>query len=216
MTVEVQLQIANIDLRDPEIVQAIHDYLSDYSFAKMSGITTMTVFSEGNVVADVSRAVRCARHCGIAVLGVYEDRVNANDIARRVGGVSREGVRKWTHDPSFPLPRTASDNERGSSHLWDWAEVNVWLKEHKGIDLDEELPTRKQVAAINAHIEGVRDYISAAWQEGLSISGEPRPDLVFHKEAILASVNVTVADWDRVEAAHETTARAETNEPEYA
>lgn len=216
MTVQVQLQIANVNLRDPEMAQIIHDNLSDYSFAKMSGITTLTVFSDGNVVADVSRAVRCARHHGIEVLGVYEDRVNANDVARRIGGVSREGVRKWTLDPTFPLPRTASDNDRGSSHRWDWAEVNAWLKANKGIDLDEELPTRKQVAAINAHIEGVHDYLSAAWHSGLSIPAEPRLDVVFSKVSVLASISVTTADWDKVGAGHEHPARYEASEPEYA
>lgn len=197
MTVEVHLQIAGVDLRDAETQGRINDHLSDYGFAVVSGITTMTVFSDGDVVADTLKAVRCARNQGITVLRVYEDRVNYNEVARRVG-VSGEAARKWTQDPTFPAPRTGSDNGRGSSYRWDWAEVLHWLQEHKALDLDEELPTERQVRAIDAAIAGVRDYTSAAMHRVLRMPSEPLTATVFRKTE-LASASVTTADWDRVD-----------------
>lgn len=212
MTVEVPLQITGVDLRTHEAQALVNDHLSDYAFAVVSGITTMTVFSDGDVVADTLRAVRCARHHGITVLRVYEDRVNYAEIARRVG-VSSEAARKWARDTTFPEPRTGSDNDRGTAHRWDWAEVLHWLNAHKALDLDEELPTEQQVRAIDAAIAGVRDYTSAEWHRVLAMPAAKRVATVFHTEMLFAPLAVTTAGWERVDPTPEADDKAAAREP---
>ncbi|YAL83402.1 helix-turn-helix transcriptional regulator [Dermacoccaceae bacterium W4C1] len=161
----VHLQLAALDLTADDVVESIasNKTLRALAWKKTSNITTMTVFaSAGNVVADTIAAVRCAHSAGFTVLRVYEDRTNIGEITRRLGGLSREAVRKWTAEPSFPEPRTAQNNDgaRGASKVWDWAEVANWVQENKGLALDEDLPTEAQVAEINAALCGVTDYAS--------------------------------------------------------
>jgi hypothetical protein len=195
MTVEVQLHVTDIDLRDPEIHAVIQAHLSDYAWSITSGITTMTVFSDGDVVADTVHAIRCAQHHGITVLRVYEDRVNVGEIARRIGDFSREAVRKWTADDTFPQPRTALNNDsaRGAAMLWDWAEVVTWLQEHKTLALDEHLPTESQVAAINASLAGARDYASDAWHHFFA-PHQAGTVKVYHQH-VAASLTLKTAGW---------------------
>lgn len=195
MTVEVQLHVTGIDLRDPEVHAVIQTHLSDYAWSLTSGITTMTVFSDGDVVGDVICAVRCAEHKGITVLRVYEDRVNVGEIARRIGDISREAVRKWTADPTFPQPRTALNNDsaRGAAMLWDWSEVVSWLQEHKSLALDEHLPTEEQVAAINAALAGAHDYASDAWHKFFVGSGAGT--VTVYQQNVAASVTLKTAGW---------------------
>ena len=196
MTVEVQLQVAAIDLRDPAIQALIQDHLSDYAWSATSGLITMTVYSDGDVVADTALAIRCAQLRGIEVLRVCQERVTYGEIARRIGDFSREAVRKWTQATSFPAPRQAnSGSARGVEQEWDWAEVLQWLKQHKGLDLGEELPTEKQVVEIDAIIHGVHDYASTAWHHVLAPAAPEGHVTVYRR---VAAVTVSTADWNWV------------------
>lgn len=158
----VRLQLAHLDLDADDVVARIgaSETLRNLGWKTISGIVTMTVFTDSDVVADATTAIRCARNNGFTVLRVYEDRVNVGGIARRVGNISREAVRKWTLDDTFPPARTADLSARGTELVWDWTDVANWLVEHKNLDVDNDLPTSKQVAAIDAFIQGVHDYTS--------------------------------------------------------
>lgn len=199
MTVEVQLQVADLDLRDPSVQDLIHNHLSDYAWSTTSGLTTMTVFSDGDVVADATLAIRCAQTHGIDVLRVVQEQVTYGEIARRIGDVSREAVRKWTKQDSFPAPRQAiATGARGVEQGWDWAEVLVWLKDHKGIDLDEQLPTEKEAVEINAFIHGLDAHTSSdAWKGIYGLPATVRAGRVAYYERA-AVVRVTTDDWNRV------------------
>ncbi|WP_210503344.1 hypothetical protein [Nocardioides xinjiangensis] len=160
----VRLHVAAVDLTADDIVERIasNETLRTLAWKTISGTTTMTVHTTGDVVADTIAAVRCARNAGFNVLRVYEDRPNIGEITRRLGNPSREAVRKWTNDPTFPEHRSTQNNDgaRGASKVWDWAEVVAWLQEHKSLALDEDLPTEQQVTAINAALCGLTDYAS--------------------------------------------------------
>lgn len=160
----VRLHLAAVDLTADDIVERIasSETLRALGWKNISGTTIMTVHTDGDVVADTIAAVRCANNAGFKVMRVYEDRPNIGEITRRLGNPSREAVRKWTADPTFPEHRTAQNNDgaRGASKVWDWAEVVAWLQKNKSLLLDEDLPNERQVAEINAALCGVSDYAS--------------------------------------------------------
>lgn len=171
----VRLQLATVDLHADEVVERIgaSEVLRACGWKTISGIPTMTVFTKGDVVAETLAAVRCAQSAGLTVRHVYEDRVNISDIARRVGNISREAVRKWTTEDTFPQARSAGSNERGSDLRWHWAEVVDWLNEHKSLDLDDDLPSNHQEAEINAMLAGIRDYTSEGFHFFLQTPSMP-------------------------------------------
>lgn len=171
----VRLQLASVDLAAEDVAARIaeSETLRSLGWKTVSGVTTMTVYTDGDIVNDVTAAIRCATNNGLNVLRVYEDRVTIGAIARRVGNISREAIRKWTLDKTFPAPRSVANSARGTENIYDWAEVARWVVTSRFIPVDTDLPTERQIAAINAFIHGLTDYVSEAIHQQVATPTTP-------------------------------------------
>ncbi len=190
MTIEVNLQVKPLDFDDPQVQDTL-DALNDYGWAVVNGITLMTVFSDGDPVSDCVQALRCARARNIEVVRVFDEQVNHGEIARRVGGFSREAVRKWSQNPSFPLAVGSGGGDRPSPQ-YRWAEVLQWLEEVKGIEMDEHLPDEKTITAINAHIHHVFHDEPGLTNYPVAVDAEPRLADVISLPTVKQTVTWTV------------------------
>lgn len=166
METVVDLQVRNVDL-DNEQVLARLDELENASFGSRCGLTIMTVYVDDG--EDVVHTVTDAAHHlavkveGAAAVRVDPDLVTISDISQRVG-VSREAVRKWTllERKPFPAPFAATGGEQ---KLWRWVEITQWLLAVKHIDMDEDLPTPDDIAAIDACLAKVPDSFATEWEQ---------------------------------------------------
>lgn len=195
----VRLHLAPIDLTADHALDAIaaNETLRNCAWKTISGTATMTVFTETDTVAETIKVVRCATHAGFNVLRVYEDRVNIGEMTRRLGDFSREAVRKWTADPTFPAHRSVlnDDGQRGATKIWDWADVVAWLQQHKSLALDEALPTEPQIAEINAALCGVRDYASHDTHQMLFNEPASTAAMVYTFDHEEGPLRVATAGW---------------------
>jgi hypothetical protein len=152
----VDLHLAAVDICTDEFVEHIRDSeaLCSLGWKTISGITSVTVFTQADVVAEALAAARLLRDAGFTVLRVHEDRVSVAEITHRLrsNGVTPKAVEAWTAEASFPEPRTAAFHGTtvGVINVWDWADVVAWLTVYRVLSLDEPLPTELQVAQINA------------------------------------------------------------------
>lgn len=166
METVVELQVRNVDLDNEQVLERL-DELENASFGYRCGLTIMTVYvDEGK---DVVHTVTDAAHHlavkveGAAAVRVDPDLVTISDIAQRVG-VSREAVRKWTLSERTPFPIPFSSTGK-SQKLWRWVEIAEWLQIAKHIDMDEDLPTSNDAAAIDACLAKVPDAFATEWEK---------------------------------------------------
>jgi len=159
MTTATAFQITGVDIADDDHMDILDEHFPEYVFAQRNGTTTMTVFSEKNtkVVADAIDAIKKVEMLApeITIERVYLDLVTMPQIADRVG-FTREAIRKWTHQDSFPQPLGITNSGlRGEAKVWAWAEIVQWMKAHKAYCPSLDLPDKEATAAINAHIHMV-------------------------------------------------------------
>lgn len=150
MKTAIDVQVAGIDFDDDAHMAAIGSSLLDCGFAKINGITIMTVFSDQHPLDDTIAAI-CKLELipGARAVRVYLDLVNTAQIAHRVG-LTRKSIRNWSHQSGFPEPAAVV----GNSNVWVWHEVETWLMNRKGYGYLSPLrpPTKQAVADINMYI----------------------------------------------------------------
>lgn len=149
MTVDVELRVAGVDLDDERTAETISRLFPDTAWEENSGLITVTVVAENDdLVASVveqSRRLEAAIP-GLKIRGVFRDLVSVAAIAHRIG-LSREGVRKWTMEADFPAPTSVLDP--GSMKVWPWSEVIDWVRESRGVDLEDRVPSTRQATQID-------------------------------------------------------------------
>ena len=187
MTIAVELQLRRLNVEADDTLRRLAE-LDDMLFAEVNGIPLATIFVEdgADIVNTVLRAVRrISYHVPEAApIRVNPDLVSMSDVADRVG-VSREAVRKWINREAnaFPSPFGCV----GARQLvWQWADVNSWLKTVKSIVVDEDLPPSSVVDQINAHLNKSMQYLPARRaavaqesenpQKRVILLGEEHPD----------------------------------------
>jgi predicted DNA-binding transcriptional regulator AlpA len=116
------------------------------------GVHRLAVSSEGVDAMDAfERLFRRITPAvpGLRILWLDPDLVGIPDIAERTGH-SRQNVQQWVSrernaDRPFPPP----EGSAGRSLVWQWADVNEWLKP---LSLDDQSarPTREESVLINA------------------------------------------------------------------
>lgn len=164
MGVSVCLQVSGLNLSNPLVLQTLERF-DDVLFGVESGITTMTIHIEDgrDIVSTVLERARKLANLvkGAAVTRVHPDLVSASDISSRVG-ISREAVRKWVTsiDGDFPKPLGVVSQD---SRVWRWMDVAAWLRDAKGIETDEDLPSPDVVAHIDACLSKVPDRTTYNW-----------------------------------------------------
>lgn len=147
----VQLQVHNLDFQDDATLEEIAS-LESCSFMAEYGLVILTLHVEdGDVQRAVSSIVRTlAEKAQARVARVHPDLVTSSDIANRVG-VSREAVRLWANGVRHSFP-VQFDTVGADQRVWRWAEVVEWLAEYKRIDMGEDLPSVRELDAIDAEL----------------------------------------------------------------
>lgn len=149
MTVDVELRVTGVDLDDERTAETIGRLFPDTTWEENSGLITVTVFAEDDglveSVVELSRRLDAAIP-GLKIRGVFRDLVSVSAIAHRIG-LSREGVRKWTMEADFPAPASVLDP--GSMKVWPWSEVIDWVRESRGVDLEDRVPSTRQATQID-------------------------------------------------------------------
>ena len=163
MTIDVSLRISGLDLSSSDVFDHLSDEFPEVVFQGGGKVVTATVFVNSSAIVEES--VQKARQILYAFpdarfQGVDRDHVSITDIAGRVG-ISREGVRKWTLDESFPLP--ADHIESVSMDVWMWSQVVCWLKDNRCIDMDEQLPTVSEMIQIDNCLYGNPGAVDVEW-----------------------------------------------------
>lgn len=169
---EICLQVDGLDLDDGSVSEVLASRFGDCLWARVDGVTTVTVYLEGHdVVPQVSELARAIEHAlpKVRVTRVHRDLVTQSDIASRVG-VSRQAVRKWTFRQGgdvFPTPfGIVGGGDKRPSKVWQWPEIVIWLRRVYHFDLDEELPDAGTVAEIDARLQRMTTSSSPCGEHG--------------------------------------------------
>lgn len=156
MTYRVPLEIANADLRDDDLGEAIATSFGYLAWTQVDGVTVATAFVEEDPEHQICDLSHRLAHSplGVRVSRVHPELVSITDIAARVD-MSRETVRLWVHGKrgpgGFPPPEaTIGGDARGGIKVWDWPRVNTWLQ-GLGLDDGHDVLTLAQVARLNAY-----------------------------------------------------------------
>lgn len=166
MLAAVRFSVTGLDLDDEPTVQLLGEHLADLAWGTSDGCVTMTAFVDPDRPVDA--AIDACRRLeqtvpGARAIRVDEELVSTSDIGHRAG-VSREGVRKWSSDPTFPVPRgSVGGGSRGSTKVWSWADVARWVDDHRGLDVDEAFIDGRSVAEINARLAEAPRAMSSRW-----------------------------------------------------
>lgn len=163
MPIDLTLRVAGVDLDDIGTQEALGKF-PDMVWEKIGDVTRATIFveAESAVAETVEVARKLAAIPGLRVLGVDRDFVATSDIAIRAN-VSREAARKWTAHADFPQ---ASGQVGGDScKIWPWNEVAAWLREHRGIQFDEVLPSTALITQIDNCLMRNPDSTSVTWHQ---------------------------------------------------
>lgn len=100
--------------------------LADGRFALSTRAGKHAVEADGHSSSAVEVAKSLAldlMSLGVEVREALPELVTMADIARRAG-VSKQAVSKWVSGDIFPRPWNSTD----TMLLWDWADVNAWLR----------------------------------------------------------------------------------------
>ncbi len=131
-TFKFTLLFEGVNIDDFEVLDRLVEAAPRVQWGEIDGEVHADVYTDApsmraaleKSVAAVRAAVPAARPVRIA-----EDLAAIPDVAKRCN-VSRETVRLWTKDASFPPPRGIVGN---GIKVWDWTVVNSWLREeHAG------------------------------------------------------------------------------------
>lgn len=185
VTTAIAFQVRGVDITDEDHMDILDENFPEYVFARRNGITTMTVFADKKVVAAGIDAIRKVEALApeITVERVYADLVTMPQIGERIG-LTREAIRKWTHQESFPQPLGITNSgARGEAKVWAWAEIVQWMKAHKAYQPALDLPAKDDTAAINAHIhlvhqkpQAARVFVPTGYTSTLTTTRRQRPE----------------------------------------
>lgn len=164
MAVKVAMRLAGLDLRETEAYLRIPEELSELGFQAKGPISYAVMYSDARnpayEAADWARLIAKLMP-GVRVVGVYEELLNAAQIAARCG-VAPEAVRLWATGQRraslrpFPAPHEVVEQGRSGklAPLWSWSEVVSWVRDVLGEDPEEgvQFLTPVQVADLNAEI----------------------------------------------------------------
>jgi hypothetical protein len=190
--IAVPLLVTGEVLQNPETARAVKTALHKFQFTRTMGIQLMTVHTtDADAIAETITAIACARKYGLTVEGVFDDPVNLGEITRRVGKFSREAIRKWSEEVTFPVKRGSTGGDRPSPTYY-WADVAQWLLTQKHLDMGENLPDAKTVAAINAHIHGVQDVESIYMHHAVKVATATPFPAVTNWKVVVGTTDVVV------------------------
>lgn len=163
MIVEVPLLAEGITIEDAEFDQVVSENFPNVLVAGSGRRVIITIFVDDSSTVD--SVVEFARKMSsllprLKLVRVDRDLVGVTEIAHRVG-VTREGARKWTQAENFPLAYARLTSN--SSEVWAWGEVSDWLKEHRSIEMDEDLPSAAEMTQIDNCLAGNPDATTVQW-----------------------------------------------------
>ena len=155
----------NREVTDAEI-EALYEAGCDDAGVETGPLGTLIQFErEAPTLAQaITSAVRDIDEVpGLRAVGVACDNmVTLLDIANR-SGRTREAVRLWASGDrgpgGFPAPQMITT---GGERVWDWEQVDVWLREHRGEIADGPDMARLHILATADRVLAARD---ALWSE---------------------------------------------------
>lgn len=164
-TFDVPLRVTGIDLDSVETGAVLAERFPDVVWEELNDLVVMTLILPSHEMMD--RAVEVCRQMeaaipGFSVNAVYRDLVNATDIALRMG-LSRETVRKWSTREDFPQPYDVVGGD--SMKVWAWTQVVSWLRDVRGIDVDEALPSLAEMTQLENCLMKNPDHTTVRWQD---------------------------------------------------
>lgn len=173
MTAVVELIVHNLDLNNDHILDSLSTFGNVMPGTKGSNGTLAVFVEDGQqVVSTVMTAVSklMALDPRISVQSVDPDLVSASDIASRTG-LSREAVRQWHVNPANKFPNEFSSLGNGQK-VWRWVDVVEWLYLHRNLDLDEEMPSRRDINLIDERLLRLRntDKFTSSWSIAPNVS----------------------------------------------
>lgn len=166
MATVVSLRVSGISFDEEQRIDKIEAQIPSISFIKSNGFTVAEVFiddNEANLFHSVTDAILRLKSidAGVKVERVDPAIVHTSDIAR-LAGVSRQAVSQWVQREGSTFPREL-DSVGGTSQaikIWSLYVVNEWLLSEFHLDLDLDLPSQKDVDAINAYIINPHDSVN--------------------------------------------------------
>lgn len=164
MTVDVALCVTGIDLDDETTGDILANNFPDLLWEEYEDLTIATMFVDHEAIAEA--VLEKARHMesalpGVKVVKTYRDFVTISDIAHRIG-MTREGVRKWTHEAGFPTPESVIGPK--SVKIWTWSEIVGWIHSSRGVDMDQNLPTVEEMTQIDNCLMRNPDATTVQWE----------------------------------------------------
>lgn len=136
------------------IATTIHNTYDEVSLSCCQGQWTLWVEETGSDAVDAARSVLTRLGAALPELAVHRldyEMVPFGEIVHRTG-VAEFQVRWWIDHGGGPAPDLAFPAPAMTSYgvtLWQWTEVNEWLKPLGLADEDIEYPTWAQWVAIN-------------------------------------------------------------------
>lgn len=164
-TVDATLRVVGIDLDSPGTGEVLATQFPTLIWEEQGNLVTFTVSaSRDDIMTQVLGVCRRMESAipGLKVEGVVRDFVNATDIANRVD-LSREAVRKWTSRTDFPKPEGVVGGD--SMKIWAWTQVVQWLQDVRGIDMEDNLLTMKQMTQLENCLMRNPDHTTVQWHK---------------------------------------------------
>ena len=193
-TLPVGVRISGLDFDDDATFQVLGEKYPDTFLAGEQPCVLMMSVSDADPVSAVVELVRAmqADLPQLRVHGVDRDLVGTTDIAHRAG-VSREGARKWSQAEGFPQPFDYL--QTASMPVWAWTEVAQWLKEARGLEVDDPLPTVQVLTQIENSLMRNPDHTTIEWPQ---IQYPSRtPGHVMNRDFALSALERSVAAASR-------------------
>ncbi|AZZ40118.1 hypothetical protein C0Z10_10555 [Acidipropionibacterium jensenii] len=192
MMIDVEMRVTGVALDDPQTAETLAVCFPDTAWEQTADLTTVTVFVEhdANMVSSVLEQVRRLQAAlpGLRVLDVFRDYVSVTSIAHRVG-LTREGVRKWTLEPGFPIP--SSILGPNSLKVWPWSDIVEWVNRSRGVDLEDHIPTTREATQIDNCLMRNPDATTIQW-EAVSVDHRCMP---FHESTRATAMAMPNARW---------------------
>lgn len=166
-TIDVPLRVSGIDLDAPQTGALLAKHFPNVIWEELNELVIMTLVMPGDNMVD--QTVETCRKmeaviAGLTVTAVYRDLVNATDIAMRMD-LSRETVRKWAARADFPQPYDVVGGD--SMKVWAWTEVVSWLRDVRGVNVDESLPSMAEMTQIDNCLARNPDHTTMPWHNVL-------------------------------------------------
>lgn len=175
---KVSLRVRDVDLQDEAVIVQIARYLDDLSWSVVDGRTSVDIYAESTDL--VSKAIEVAHRIQTCIPGACVDQVDDGlvgipDIAA-LTKLNRETIRAWTNGTrgpgGFPVPvGSLGGGERGSTKVWRWREVNIWLDDNYSLGDPFSYPTEAEVTDINSQLSQLHRLLEKPHYNGLASAG---------------------------------------------